>query len=257
MNTDTILIRASSAGKLMVDPKNKTELLSETTKDYMLELFIAEKYGRREVISNKYTTKGKVREEDSITIVSRHLKKMFKKNDVRLSNDYITGEVDIFEGESIEKATHTIDTKSSWSLNTFLKSKKSLDKIYYYQGQCYMDLTGAAKHTVAFCLNNSTEQVIIDEKRKLAYTMNIIDPANKENEEYANLCKQIEINHIFDIQSFMNEYPWFDFENDVNNWQWDIPLEERIHTYTFEKDEEAISKLYKRVLDCREYLKTL
>lgn len=257
MSTDSILFRASSIGKLMVDPKSKSEKLSETTKDHLLGLYIEHKYGRRENVLNKYIEKGNVREEDSITMVSRHMKKMFKKNDVRLSNDYITGEVDIFEGTSIAKATHTIDTKSSWNMHTFYKSKKALDKMYYWQGQAYMALTGASKHTVAFCLCNNTDTAISDEKRKLAYAMHVLETTNKENQDYVDRCKQIEINHIFDIQAFMNEYPWFEFDNDVNDWQWDVPFQDRIHTYTIDKNEDDIARMYERIKESREYLKTL
>lgn len=257
MNTEQILFRCSQLGKLMTEPKSKSETLSETTKDYLLDVFINEYYGRHENIVNKYVQKGKHREEDSITLVSRYFKKMFKKNDVRLTNDYLTGEVDIFDGESIQAATHTIDTKTSWSMQTFFKSKKAIDKMYYWQGQGYMALTGASKHTVAHCLVNSPDYVITDEKKKIAYSMHVLDPSTRENEEYVQKCKQVEINHIFDIQEFMNEYPWFEFDNDVNHWAWDVPAMQRIHIQTFERNDEEIERLYKRIDDCREFIENL
>jgi hypothetical protein len=174
-----------------------------------------------------------------------------------LNNDYLTGEVDIFEGSSIQEATHTIDTKTSWSMHTFYRSKKALDKMYYWQGQAYMALTGATKHTVAYCLVNSTDVAILDEKRKLGYSMHVLDQSDKTNVDYVAKCKQVEINHIFDIQSFLNEYPWFEFDNDVNDWQWDVPIKERIHTYEIDRDEEAISRMYNKITECRNYLSQL
>ena len=257
MKFDNLLFRASSIGKIMTSARGKSEGLSETCKDYLLEVYLSEKYGRREILTSKYLDKGKAREDDSITLVSRYFKKFFKKNTVRLNNEYVTGEVDIFEGDDIYSAWHTIDTKTSWNMLTFHRSKKKLDNMYYWQGQSYMALTGAEKHTVAYCLINNTDVAIADEKKKAAYAMHILDPSARDNEEYIDKCKQIEINHIFDMQSFMNEYPWFEFDNNPNEWQWDVPLKDRLHTFTFDRNDEDIKAMYERILECRDYLKTM
>lgn len=256
MEIDKILFRASGVGKIMVEPRSKSELLSETAKDYLIDVLLDHKYGRVDNLTNKYVIKGHKREDDSITIVSRYMKRMFTKNTTRLNNEFLTGEPDLFEGASIDNATHTIDTKTSWSMSTFWRSKKALDKMYYWQGQAYMALTGAKKHTVAFCLVNGTIENIINEKNKARYALNIIDP-DTENEEYNAMCRQIEINHIFDIQAFLNEHPWFEFHNDVNNWSWDVPWTERIHTFTIDRDDVAIESMYNKIKFCREYIKQL
>ncbi len=129
--------------------------------------------------------------------------------------------------------------------------------MHYWQGQGYMALTGASTHSVAYCLVNSPDNAITDEKKKLAYIMHVLDPGAKDNDEYIRKCKQIEINHIFDIQAFLNECPWFEFDNDVNDWQWDVPAMQRIYIHTFERNDEDIERLFKRIADSREYIETL
>lgn len=233
------------------DKRDNPEL-SEGVKTHLIDVFASYKYGRREDVKNKFLDKGNEREEDSITLLSRHLGIFFIKNDIRLRNNFIQGEPDLFIGRSIEEAEHTYDTKTSWSLHTFLRSKfKKLDLDYYWQGQGYMDLTGAKTHTVSFCLVNGTAESIIAEKKSLFYKMRITD---ETSEEFKAKCKQIEINHIFDIEAFKKDYPGFPFDNNVNEWTWDIPKEDRIFTVTFERNEDDIKKMHDRVLQCREWM---
>lgn len=238
--------------KLMNKQDSKPEL-SDGCKTHLIDVYVSNKYGRREEVSGKMLDKGNEREEDSITLLSRVSKIMFRKNDIKLSNEFIRGECDIYLGEKISAATEVFDTKTSWSAHTFFRaSKKRLESGYYYQGMGYMALTGAKKHSVCYCLVNGTYQAIIDEQRRLAFKMNLIDP--DINPEYIEKCKQIEINHIFDISSFMDENPHYQLYNDRNSWSWDIPMEERVHIISFDRNERIIDKIYSRVEECREYL---
>lgn len=253
---DKIKFRCSSLGHLMTEARSKSETLSESTKTHLIDVFISAKYKRREEITSKFLDKGNEREEDGITLLSRINKTFYKKNAERLENDFVSGECDIFLGDKITEATETFDTKLSWSTHTFFRAQKDeLNKMYYWQGVGYMWLTGANKHTVAYCLVNGTEKAISDEKRRLAYSMGLIDTAT--NPEYKEKAKQIEINHIFDIQSFYNEYPHFDFDNDiiVDNttvtWGFDIPKEERLFTFTFDRNEAEIDRLKNRIIEAR------
>lgn len=260
VNADSILCRASQASKLFVEPKSKTAKdageLSETTKTLCLEMYMHARYGRTpEEIKNKYLDKGNEREEDSITLVSRVLGKMYKKNTTRLYNSFVSGEVDTYLGESIKKAEIIIDTKSCWSLLTFLKAKEEmLEPAYRYQGHCYMDLTGAKQHIVARCLVNGTAQSIIDEKRKLAWKMGIIDMDATDNEDFFEKCRQIEINHIFDMFSFKEENPHFDFHNNLSDWHFDIPMVDRLYAVTIDRDDTEIGLIHAGVTKARNYI---
>ena len=258
-NADKLLFRCSALGNLMTEPQKKSETISEGTKTYLIDVFIADKYKRREEIKSKFLDKGNEREEDSITLLSRIHKKFYKKNELRLNNDFITGITDCYLGEEIEKATETLDTKSSWSAHTFFRAQKDkLNTMYKWQGVGAMWLTGANKHTVAYCLVNGTSKAIDDEKRKMSYSVNAIDV--QTSPDYIEKAKQIEINHIFDIQSFSDENPGYDFcneleiDNGVVTWAFDIPKEERLFTFVFDRDETEIERLQNRIKDCRVWM---
>lgn len=252
METNSILFRCSSLHHLMTEPKNKAELVAEGVKAHLADVYASWKYGRREEISSKYLRKGNEREEDAISLLSIHQKRFFKKNQERLSNEYISGTPDLFIGESILNSDETLDTKTSWSLNTFLRSKvKELDKAYLWQGHGYIYLTGAKKHTVAYCLVNGTAQAIMDEKRNAAWDMGEMNVMDNPSDAYTERCKQIEINHIFDMRKFLDENPGFDFAVDINEWNYDIPASKRVHTFEFERDEDAIKKIIGKVITAR------
>jgi hypothetical protein len=92
---------------------------------------------------------------------------------------------------------------------------------------------------------------IIDEKRKLAWRYGS-DPDT--NPEYIEKCKQIEINHIFDLELFKKHYPFFQFHSDLSEWNYNIPKEQRVHSTSFEYSESEIFKLKSRIVDCRVWM---
>lgn len=235
MNWNETLIRCSSLGNIMTEPKEKAAKeageLSKTAKNYLKKVYAREKYGREQDIVTKQIQKGVEVEEESITLLSRVLKKMLKKNDVRLSNEYITGLPDIFEGESVEKAESITDIKSSYDLFSFLPNiGEPLDRDYYYQLQGYMALSGAKRASIAYCLVNTPEHIIQGEKYKLFKAMNMI---SEESPEYLKEAAKIERSLIFD----------------------DIPKEERVLLFHVERDDEVIEKIYQKVQKAREFLK--
>ena len=247
-NADQILFRASSSGHLMTEARSKSEPLSETTKTHLVDVFVSEMYKRHEEIFGKFLEKGNVREDDSITLFSRISKRMFVKNEMNLKNEFIKGTPDIFIGEAINKADEIIDLKTSWSAHTFFRAKKSdMNKLYKWQLNCYMALSGASKATLAYCLVNGTAKLIEDEKRKLSYQ-------NLTEEKFIEYCKQIEINHIFDLKHFINENPEFVFHNELPLWKYDIPYQDRMFSISFERNDDEIKALYNRITECRKWM---
>ena len=53
-----LLFRCSSLGKLMTDPRTKSETLSETAKSYIQDLFKERELGIYKEFSSRYTDKG-------------------------------------------------------------------------------------------------------------------------------------------------------------------------------------------------------
>jgi len=253
MKASDIRFRCSGLGKIVSGEREGKEL-SKTVKTNLIDIYTSAVYGRREEINSKFLEKGNKREEDAITMLSLFNKRFYKKNDIRLTNDYITGECDLFIGESIEKAEETHDIKCSWSLHTFNRSKfGELNSDYKWQGVGYMWLTGAEKHTVNYCLVNGTADAINDEKRRLAYRLGCID-ADIEPPTYVEKCKQIEINHIFDLQAFMMENPYFQFHTPPSEWSFDIPINKRIHQFVVERDESEIESLRLRIIKVMDWM---
>lgn len=254
-NANDILFRCSSLGHIMTEPKSKSDILSAGCKTHLVDLFVSSMYSRREEIFSKFLTKGNAREEDAITLLSRLTGNFYKKNTVRLNNSFITGECDAFIGDEVTKAEETTDTKTSWSAHTFFRAiTKPLDDSYKWQGVGYMALTGARKHNVAYCLVNGTDDAIRAEKLKAGYQLGMMDAHGNPTEKYLELCRQIEINHIFDLEAFRKEYPYFEFDNDLTQWRYDIPKEKRLFIFTIERNDAEIEAVYKKVMQCRAYM---
>lgn len=232
--------------------------LSTTCKKRLVKVFAKAFHDREEDITSKYLEKGIEVEEDSLTTYSRVKKKFFKKNEINLTNKFTSGTPDFFDGptDDIMDAEEIIDIKSSWSLITFLNAKmdKKTNADYEWQGHTYLGLIPKAKRfRLVYVLSNSPAKNILDEKRKLQFMLGVIDP--EVDPEYIRLCQKIERNHIFDMALFQKHNPGFDFHNDLSGWKWDIPYDKRIHERVIERDQVAISKLYTKIPECREWIK--
>lgn len=257
MTADKILFRCSSLGHIMTEPKTikarEAGEISESTKTHLIDIFVSAQYNRRPEIESKFLKKGNVAEEDSITLYSLLNKKFFKKNEEWLKNDFISGTPDLFRGESVRKADEIIDTKTSWDVFTFFRAThKDLADQYYWQGQGYMALSGAKKHTVAYCLVNTPWHLISNELFKESYKHSDGTPAVIELNIIANMT--------YDRKTFEEhiERHGIDVKDgaslDIVNGFVEIPQEERMHEFTVERNDADIEKIYERVLKCREYM---
>lgn len=224
-------IRASSVGYLMTEPQSKADkeagLLSKTAQKHLLDVYIAEKYGRKKDIQTRQMKKGIEVEQDSIDLLSMYLKMPFVKNEERFSNEYITGLPDIIDNDRI------IDIKSSYDLWTFIGNiPDKLDSLYYWQMQSYMWLTGTTSAVIAYCLVNTPESIIEQEKY---YMLKKMDVATEENPEYVKEAMKIEFNMSFD----------------------DIDINERVLMFKVVRNEDDILRIQQKVERAREFLREL
>jgi hypothetical protein len=231
MNFSETLIRSSSVGYLMTEPQSKADkeagLLSKTAQRHLLDIYISEKYGRKKDIQTKQMKKGIEVESDSIEMLSKYLDRPLFKNTERFTNAHITGLPDIIDGNTI------IDVKSSYDLWTFLGNiPDKLDSLYYWQLQSYMWLTGTVKGYVAYCLSNTPDNIIQQEKYYLLKNMDVI---SEESPEYVKEAMKLEFNMTFD----------------------DIDVAERVLIYKVERNEDDIVRIEQKVLKAREYLHDL
>jgi hypothetical protein len=216
--------RCSGLGNLLVDPRSKSDPLSETTKTYLKEIWIWEMFGRKKLIATKYMDKGIAVESDSLELVKTVTGKMYFKNQKQFENDYITGTPDV-DGKNEDSF---IDVKSSWDIWTFGAVTEDIArKTYYGQLLGYMILLNKQKSSLAYCLVNTPEDIIQYELYKLKASGAIKDIPEDEEKALKN--------YMFD----------------------DIDPAKRIKMYNFGRDAEIEEKLIQRIIEARKYLNNL
>lgn len=153
-----VLFRCSSIGKLMTEPKTKSEgPLSVGAKTYLRELAAQEIFGVEFEFSSKETEKGIEVEEQSIALLNRVRGLQLVKNTERRDNGLLTGECDLFDAP--RRRGH--DLKSSWSVKTFPGWLVDCeDKLYEWQMRGYMALWDADEWEVNYALVNTPERLI-------------------------------------------------------------------------------------------------
>jgi hypothetical protein len=217
--------RASQVGRIMTNPRSKSEVLSETCKTRIEEKFLEDKFGIKKEFWSKAMDKGTSEENESIKLMGR-VYNLFgvSKNELNFQNEFLTGTPDvIYNGE-------IYDVKSSWSGSTFkwFESDEEIDKNYFYQMQSYMELTGLKKANLVYCLVNAPEQMIMDEIRRQAWREGQIEPTDE-------LEDKVRFQMTFDH----------------------IPAELRVRKFEIEYNAEIIEAIKARVVLCDEYYNSL
>lgn len=162
------VFRASSLATIMTEPKTKSELLSVGAKAECERLAKQLVYGYTEEVSSKYMEKGIQVEPDSLALYNSVFFTNYTKNTERRSNEWITGECDIFTGSKI------IDLKSSWSLPTFpATAAAGKDTTYEWQCRAYMWLWECQESEVAYCMVDTPQELIGWEREELHYVSQI------------------------------------------------------------------------------------
>jgi hypothetical protein len=219
-----MIVRCSSLGKLLTEPRSKSEVLSQTAKSYIEGLFNELEFGYRKEFSSRYTDKGLEMEDEAIQFASEQFDWEFVvKNTERFTNDYITGEPDINTDSLLA------DIKCSWSLDTYPMFEAEMkNKDYYWQLMGYLWLTGKTQAELVYCLMNTPLQIVEDEVRRAHWKAGLID-------EDIDLRHEVQTKHNYD----------------------NIPSKLRVKRYIVERDEKAIEKIIEKVEIAREYYKML
>lgn len=159
------LFRCSSIGKLMTEPRSKSEgPLSVGAKTYIRELAAQEVFGVDFEISSKAIEKGVECEGESIRLFNSVRGIALAKNTERKNNDFITGECDLFD----KSANRGHDIKTSWSIATFpITVADCEDKLYEWQMRGYMALWDADEWEVNYCLVDTPDRLVSYEPMQL------------------------------------------------------------------------------------------
>lgn len=232
---ENIKFRASSWGNLMAEPQKKEDReagkLGATCQKELIKIYCQEIYGRKKEITTKHMDKGKQAEEDSITLFSRVEKRLYCKNEDEIENEWFRGHPDIFTGDHIQNAEEVWDIKTRWELESFMpKLTEKMDAGEEYQLQAYFSLTGAKCGGIANTLVDCPANILMEEKRRLLYSMNVI---SEESPEYLKAAAELER---------LLTFP-------------DIDYRERVIKQPIHRDDEKIEKMKAKVPIFRQWLK--
>ena len=219
-----ILFRASSIGNLMTESRSKGEKLSKTAKTYIEKVFKENELGYIESISSRFLDKGIRMEDYAIQMAAEVLNWDFVyKNTERFYNEYITGEPDILTENLLA------DIKCSWNLGTFpLFDTELTNKMYFWQMQSYMWLTGHQEAELVYVLANTPQDIVEDEVRREHWKLHLID-------EDDDVRQAVELSHNFDH----------------------IPMELRVKRFIVKRDDEAIEQIKEKINFASDYYVTL
>ena len=168
-----MIFRCSSLAKLMTNPRNKSDSLSETAKSYIKQLAKENYYGYTSKIETKAMRKGTEYEMESIALVnSVWFGSNFVKNQIRETSTYLSGHPDIISDDAI------IDIKTSWSLETFPALAEDADS-YEWQVRGYMYLFNKAKAYVIFCMIDTDDDLLSDWDNRDIHKVAHIDPVKR------------------------------------------------------------------------------
>ena len=236
----------------LIRKKEERPELSKSVETHLADIHKGFFMKRDRQISNKFTEKGIIVEEKSITLYSEVKNTLFLKNQKYYKNKFIHGTPD-----NVQKKVR--DMKNSWSLDSFPMYETVIgNKDYEWQLQGYMELTGIKEAELVYALVDTPNKIIIDELRQLDWKQGIYDINGNVKEDRIPLVVETVTNMIYTEQgldefcqeSMSIEKKWFtDF--------FEIPKELRIKVFELEYSKEAIQALYEQIKLCRERLNNL
>lgn len=154
------MIRSSSIGKIMTNPRSKNEDWSETAKSAMLESAREQLFGVRPSLDDvRCIQKGRACEDAAIQLYNDVFLYDLKKipSDGRRNNGVITGEPDLVATASKKG----VDIKVAWSLLTFPLTADQADKsAYEWQARGYMCLFDIPEWEVAYCAIDTPADIL-------------------------------------------------------------------------------------------------
>ena len=235
-----IIFRCHSVGDLM----GKTGL-GKTGQKRAIYTYIENTDGRYKEIKSKYLEKGILNESGAIELVNEVLGVSYQKNDVRLTNNYLTGECDVKEDSEI------CDIKCSWDRFTFEESRMADD--YEWQLRGYMELYNKDNARVIYCLTDAPDHLILKELEKAAF------PYNGDLPDFIGI--RIIINMIFDRDNFnrfleMAPIDLNKVQKQINSFK-HIEKKNRIIYRAFKRDAAKTKLMYSRIDEARNFLSSI
>jgi hypothetical protein len=242
---DNLIFRCSSLPNIM----GKTGL-GKTGEKEALKAYAAQFLDRHKEIKSKYLEKGITNEQEAIEMVNRIRSYNYQKNEVRMHNEFITGECDLYDS-SLKKVS---DIKCSWDWFTFTDAIG--DTSYEYQLRGYMELYNCEESEVIYCLTDMPFNMLKKQLEQMAR------PYEDMGIGLPDLLAIRHIkNHLFSQKAFNDfiecEWPMNlnDIAKEINKFV-AISEKERIHIVNFKRNQTKTDLLYSRIKEARQFLKT-
>lgn len=198
-----MIFRCSSLAKLMTNPRNKSESLSETAKSYIKQVAKENFYGYTSKVETKQMRKGTEYEMESIALVnSVWFGSNFVKNQLRETQGYLSGHPDIITDDSI------IDIKTSWSLETFPALPEDADS-YEWQVRGYMHLFNKPRAFVIFCMIDTDDELLTDWDNRDIHKVSHIDPTKRITViqyDRDDVLEELMLSRLRDASEFYSQY---------------------------------------------------
>lgn len=210
-------------------------VLGDTCIEYLMEVYAWETEGMvsvsKESLDVMQLRKGKVGEKEAGVLISLVDGELYLQDKNRIKNDFLSGEIDFYLGNSVYEATNVTDVKNAFDYPGFLKKiNGGLENGQREQLAGYGDITGAKELYIANCLISFTPDMIMDMEYKILRKVNA---ATTESREFLELWPTIEKSMVFDK----------------------IPPPQRVSKIKVEPFTEfEQQKLYDRVKYCRDWL---
>ena len=191
-------IRASALGQIMTNGRG-SNTIGATALTALKETYLYHKYGRTREINTAQIAKGLAVEEKSISLLSMVDGELYEKNTERKSNEYITGEADIY---------------------TFHKGEGPISKTgkltpYGWQLTAYAWLWEVEDLQLSYCLSNTPEDIV----EGLIYREALKLEGGDSNPLYTKIQEEVTRNHTFDDIEMHERVRSFKFKVDPNNFR--------------------------------------
>lgn len=239
-NIDDLLFRCHSVGEIM-----GVKGLGVTGEKRAIQTYLEQFTDRQKEIKSKYLEKGILNESGAIELVNELFNTSYEKNEIRLSNEFLTGECDVNASDCIA------DIKCSWDIFTFFEAKTKDVKDYEWQLRGYMELYDKPKAQLYYCLTDMNDSQLLTEMER------------KSHHYGGDLPDLIAIrmvkNAIFDKDNFHRflELAPIDknkVQKEINKFV-HIPKEERVIKFECERNKTRTEFLYSRITEARQFLK--
>lgn len=215
-------IHCSAIQSIMATPKapNSIPVGAQTVVEHW---FKSTWYGKRQYNATVATLKGTAVEWDVVRFIASVHDQYYEKNERTYSNEFLVGTPDIAPTE-IANSDFLIDLKSPEDCFSFPLFEDELPKIYEWQMQGYLHLTGRKYARVIYALVTAPDHLIEKKARQIA---------RDQNENYSQ--------ELFDAVKKNMTYDH-------------LPASMRIKEYRVDYDPKKIEQIEQRVKDCRQWL---